>query len=89
MDNSLLVVAVLLATVLLRLALVLGVIWLLVPRRRHCPRCGGDELTRVTSRLARLLYLERRWCLACGWEGVSKPTVTVPLDHRVPTGRLP
>lgn len=89
MDNSVLVVAVLMATVLLRLALVLGVIWLLVPRRRHCPRCGDDELTRVRSRLARLLHLERRWCLACGWEGVSKPTVTVPLDDRILTGRIP
>ncbi|MBI2403466.1 MAG: hypothetical protein HYV20_12195 [Gemmatimonadetes bacterium] len=79
MDHSVLVVAVLMATVLLRLALVLGVIWLLIP----------DELSRVSSRLARLLHLERRWCLACGWEGVSKPTVSAPLHPPVPTGRLP
>ncbi|MBI2537395.1 MAG: hypothetical protein HYW06_10640 [Gemmatimonadetes bacterium] len=89
MDHSVLVVAVLMATVLLRLALVLGVIWLLIPRRRRCPRCGDDELSRVSSRLARLLHLERRWCLACGWEGVSKPTVSAPLHPPVPTGRLP
>ena len=88
MDHSVLVVAVLLATVLLRVALVLGVIWLLIPRRRWCPRCGGDELSRVASRPARWLRLEHRWCLSCGWEGVSKPTVPVPLDVQVPTGRL-
>ncbi len=88
MDHSVLVVAVLMATVLLRLVLVLAAIWLLVPRRRQCPRCGGADLSRVASSLARLLRLERRWCLNCGWEGVSKPTVPVPLDIQVPTGRL-
>lgn len=89
MDQSILVVAVLMATVLLRVALVVGVVWLLVPRRRQCPRCGGADLSRVASRLARLAYLERRWCLTCGWEGVSKPTVAVPVESQVPTGRLP
>lgn len=88
MDHSVLVVAVLLATVLLRLALVLAAIWLLIPRRHRCPRCGDADLGRVASGLARLLRLERRWCLSCGWEGVSKPTVSVPLDVQVPTGRL-
>lgn len=88
MDHSVLVVAVLLATVLLRVALVLGAIWLLIPRRHRCPRCGGDDLSRVTSKPARLLLLERRWCLGCGWEGLSKPTVSVPRDVQVPTGRL-
>lgn len=88
MENSGLVVAVLLATVLLRLVLVAGVVWLLVPARRHCPRCGDDQLARVTSRLARLVRLERRWCFSCGWQGVSKPRVDVPLDDRVLTGRL-
>lgn len=89
MEDSGLIVAVLLATVLLRLALVGGVAWLLVPSRHRCPRCGDDQLARVTSRLAALTRLERRWCLACGWQGVSKPSAPVPLDHRVPTGRLP
>jgi len=90
MDHSILVVAVLMATVLLRLALVLGAIWLLVPGRHQCPRCRSEDLMRVASRPARLLRLERRWCLACGWEGVSKPTLTAPARKvPVPTGRLP
>jgi len=88
MEDSGLVVAVLLATVLLRLVLVAGAAWLLVPARHRCPRCGDDQLARVTSRLAGLMRLERRWCLACGWQGVSKPSAPVPLDHPVPTGRL-
>lgn len=91
MENSALIVAVLLATVLLRVVLVLGLVWLLVPARRSCPRCGAgaSDLACVRSRLARLLRLERRWCLACGWEGVSKPLVAIPLETQVPTGRLP
>ena len=89
MDHSVFVVAVLMATVLLRLALVLAVIWLLVPTRHRCPRCGGEELARVASRPAHLLRLERRWCLACRWEGVSKRTVAAPTTSQVPTGQLP
>jgi predicted RNA-binding Zn-ribbon protein involved in translation (DUF1610 family) len=89
MEDSGIVVAVLLATVLLRLILVAGVAWLLVPARHACPRCGDDPLARVTSRLAGLARLERRWCLTCGWQGVSKPCAAVPQDHLVPTGRHP
>jgi hypothetical protein len=88
MDHSVLAVAVLLATVLLRVALVLGVIWLLIPRRRRCPRCGEVQLSRVASTAARLLRLEHRWCLDCGWEGVSKPTIPIRSDVQVPTGPL-
>jgi rubredoxin len=72
MDNSWLMVAVLFATVLLRLALVLGVIWALIPTRRRCPRCGEDYLSAVSSRVAGFLGLQWRWCLACGWEGLSR-----------------
>ena len=86
-DRRWLVAAVLLATVLLRLVLVAGVAWLLVPARRACPRCGEGQLARVTSYLAGLLRLERRWCLACGWQGVSKACAPIPQDHHVPTGR--
>lgn len=73
MDESLLVVMVLMATVLLRVALVLGAMWLLVPPRRSCPQCRNEALVRVASRAARLLRLERRWCLACGWQGLARP----------------
>lgn len=73
MDESFVVVMVLLATVLLRVALVLGAMWLLVPSRRCCPRCRSEALVRVASRAAGLLGLERRWCLACGWQGLARP----------------
>jgi hypothetical protein len=89
MEDSGLVAAVLLATVLLRLVLVAGVTWLLVPARHACPRCGDDQLARVTSHLAGLVRLERRWCLACGWQGVSKARTPVPQDHLIPAGRNP
>jgi predicted RNA-binding Zn-ribbon protein involved in translation (DUF1610 family) len=89
MEDSGLVVAVLLATVLLRLVLVAGIAWLLVPARHSCPRCGDGQLVRVTSPWASLARLERRWCLACGWQGVSKPCAPVPQDHLLATGRDP
>lgn len=87
MDNSWLVVAVLFATVLLRIALVLGIIWLLIPPRRRCPRCAEDGLSAVASRAARLLGLEWRWCLACGWQGLSKrpPATPAPVEHTTHT----
>ena len=78
MDLSTVVVLVLLATVALRVALVLGIVWLLVPRRGECPRCGAATLLLVTATALRRLHLERRWCL-CGWMGLSK-RVPAPRD---------
>ncbi len=72
MDSSVVAVAVLGVTVLLRIALILLVIWLLVPRRRSCPQCGEASARVVASRVLRLLLLERRWCLRCGWDGIAK-----------------
>lgn len=72
MDTSVLTVAVLAVTVALRVALVALVAWLLIPRRRSCPRCGEDTAGVVTPEAVQLLRLERRWCLACGWDGIGK-----------------
>lgn len=78
MDPSTLVVLVLFSTVLLRVALVLLVVWLLVPRRRYCPHCGETTDGVVTPALPRWLRLERRWCMACGWAGLARrPFLTV------------
>ena len=67
------IVAVLFATVLLRLAMVLGVAYLLVPRGPLCPHCHVEMLPLRHALLDRLLPgLQRRWCLQCGWHGVAR-----------------
>lgn len=76
MDLSSFVVLVLLATVGLRFALVAAIVWLLVPRRRHCPKCATITLPLVSPRLMRIVRLERRWCLDCSWQGLSKRLAT-------------
>jgi hypothetical protein len=67
------IVAVLFATVLLRLAMVLGVAYFLVPRGPACPHCDMDMLPVRHALLDRCLPgLQRRWCLSCGWNGVVR-----------------
>jgi len=84
MDPSTLVVLVLFSTVLLRVALVLLVVWLLLPRRRRCPHCGEATDGVVTPAPARWLRLERRWCMACGWAGLAKrPFLVTSRDTAV------
>lgn len=72
MDLSVVVVIGLLTKVGLRVALVLGIVWLLVPKRAQCPRCSDATLSLVSPRPMRTVRLERRWCLSCGWTGLSK-----------------
>src|SRR2546430_3328662 len=68
-----LVVVVLLATVLMRVAIVTAVVYLLLPQGPLCPHCNL-EMAAVRNRfLDRLVpLLERRWCLGCGWDGVVR-----------------
>lgn len=68
-----LIVAVLLATVLLRFTIVLAAVYLLLPVTRICPRCAND-LTLIRHRLIRWLVpaVEHRWCLGCGWHGLVR-----------------
>jgi len=52
----------------------------LLPSGRDCPRCGGDTLLlrhRVLGPVKR--FLGRRWCAACGWEGVMRYSRHVPV----------
>lgn len=79
MDPSVLVVLFLFSTVVLRVALVLLVVWLLLPRRLRCPHCGEATDGVVTPALARWLRLERRWCMACGWTGIAKRPYGSPV----------
>jgi hypothetical protein len=68
-----LIVVVLLATVLLRFALVGVGAYLLLPRGSACPRCAA-EMALIRSPVLRVLMpvLEHRWCMGCGWNGVVR-----------------
>jgi hypothetical protein len=69
-----LIVGVLFATVLLRVAIVAAVVYLLLPKGVSCPRCS-ERLTPIRHPLLKLLVppVEHRWCLACGWSGIVVP----------------
>lgn len=68
-----LIVAVLLATVLMRFTLVAAAVYLLLPRGRACPRCAAELGLVHNPVLHRILPLvEHRWCLECGWSGVVR-----------------
>lgn len=68
-----LVVVVLFATVLLRAGIVLTFVYLILPKKRVCPLCGGP-LTRIQHSILKLLLpmVEHRWCLECGWSGIVR-----------------
>jgi len=74
-----LIVVVLLATVLLRVAIVAAVVFIMLPVTRACPRCTG-ELTLIRHPVLRFLipYIEHRWCLRCGWNGVTRRLISRP-----------
>ncbi|HUK21736.1 MAG TPA: hypothetical protein VLV45_09285 [Gemmatimonadales bacterium] len=80
--SELLIIVVLLFTVLMRFAIILGVAYMLVPRGVTCPRCGLVMTPIRNVVLDRLLpVLQRRWCLDCGWNGVTRrarPRTTPP-----------
>src|SRR5205823_14634808 len=68
-----LVVVVLLATVLLRVAIVTAVVYLLLPQGALCPHCNVKMVAVRNRVLDRLVpVLQRRWCLECGWNGVVR-----------------
>ncbi len=64
---------VLLATVLLRVAIGTAVVYLLLPLGPLCPHCTS-EMVAIRNRFFDqvLPLLQRRWCLACGWNGVVR-----------------
>jgi hypothetical protein len=77
------VVLVLLATVVMRLAIVTVVVYLLLPRGPACPRCGEQMVALRNRFFDRVLpALERRWCLGCGWDGLVRRVAT-PVDHSI------
>jgi hypothetical protein len=81
-----LVVVVLFATVLLRAAIVLTVVYLMLPKAFSCPRCA-DKLTMIRHPILRRLLpqIEHRWCLTCGWSGIVR---RVPTTRPQPQSRV-
>jgi hypothetical protein len=75
-----LIVVVLFATVLLRAAIVMTVVYFILPATRVCPHCAAD-LTLIRHAVLRRLvpYVEHRWCLTCGWSGLVRRSTTPPL----------
>ena len=68
-----LIVVVLFATVLMRFAIILAVVYLLLPRGPLCPSCRVDMVLIRNRFLERVLpMVQRRWCLQCGWNGVAR-----------------
>jgi hypothetical protein len=68
-----LIVTVLLVTVLMRYVMVGCVVYFLLPRGTRCPACGIEMLPIRHLVLDRAFpWLQRRWCLGCGWNGVVR-----------------
>lgn len=52
----------------------IGVLFLLlVSVGPACPACGGETIRIQSGGAGRLVpWLERRWCLGCGWRGFTR-----------------
>lgn len=63
----------------------LALLAVLLPSGRECPRCGGETLL-LQSRLLRAVrrFFGRRWCSACGWEGLMRFGQPVPAPAQAP-----
>lgn len=51
-------------------------LFLFLPSGRDCPRCASETVS-IQSRLLRPFrrLAALRWCMACGWEGVTRTAV--------------
>ena len=51
-----------------------SVVYLVLPRGRMCPRCGGCTSPIVLRRMLRVLspWVQWRWCFRCEWEGPGR-----------------
>lgn len=71
-------VATLLALVILRVALLTIGSLLLVRPVRDCPACFRPTAPILHRWLQRLTRLQLRWCPACGWRGLARPSEAGP-----------
>lgn len=86
-----LIVVVLFATVLLRAAIVMAVVYLMLPKPFSCPRCA-DKLALIHHPILRLVMrqVEHRWCLSCGWSGLvrrARERRQILTQSRISAGR--
>ena len=73
-------VLVLLGLVALRLLILGGVAFLLIPAGRRCPACGGETIALERAGWVRMLPgVARRWCMHCGWSWLRKQKAGEPL----------
>lgn len=58
-------------------------LFVFLPSGRGCPRCGSETLV-IRSRLLRPLrrVATLRWCLGCGWQGITRRTTPRPAAPR-------
>jgi hypothetical protein len=85
MNGEFLTVVVLLITVLMRFAIILAVVYVMLPRGSLCRRCQV-EMVLIRNRFLEtvLPVVQRRWCLTCGWNGVARrvrPPAPRPTPH--------
>jgi hypothetical protein len=81
-------VLVLLAMVVLRLVVLGGLAWALLPRGRSCPACGAETVAVERTGLVRMVPgVTRRWCMVCGWSWYRKirlaESLPITLQHRL------
>ena len=83
-----LIVGVLLATVVLRFAIILAVVYLLLSKTTRCPHCHAEMVPIKNQFVDRVLRkIERRWCMECGWNGVIRRPAPTPRETRRPVPR--
>lgn len=60
-----------------------------LPHGPACPLCQGETLRlvsrwlRLASRFTGRIELQRRWCVACNWEGVSRVSAAPPRSLEI------
>jgi hypothetical protein len=79
------IVGVLLFTVLLRFAIVTVVVYLILPPGPLCPHCKIEMVPIRNWFLDHVMpALQRRWCLECGWNGVTRRIRSAPAPRGTP-----
>jgi hypothetical protein len=66
-------------------------LYFFLPTGRHCPRCANETLPIRSAFLHPFRSMTTfRWCISCGWEGLTRNTVvrgSMPKLEVVPDDR--